>query len=87
MPKVKTHSGAKKRFKKLKSGLFKAGRPLRRHLLTKKSAKRKRQLRGSLYIGTQRPPPYSAVASVLIIEQGYVPKAPTHLSTTKAVTI
>ena len=27
MPKVKTHSGAKKRFKKLKSGLFKAARP------------------------------------------------------------
>ena len=45
MPKVKTHSGAKKRFKKLKSGLFKAARPFRRHLLTKKSRKTKRNLR------------------------------------------
>lgn len=53
MPKVKTHSGAKKRFKKLKSGLFKAARPLRRHLLTKKSSKRKRHLRAALYIGTR----------------------------------
>jgi large subunit ribosomal protein L35 len=52
MPKVKTHSGAKKRFKKLKSGLIKAARPLRRHLLTKKSAKRKRRLRTGLYIST-----------------------------------
>ncbi len=52
MPKVKTHSGAKKRFKKLKSGLFKAARPFRRHLLTKKSRKRKRHLRKGLYIST-----------------------------------
>ena len=50
MPKVKTHSGSKKRFKKLKSGLIKASRPFRRHLLAKKSAKRKRQLRSGLYI-------------------------------------
>ena len=53
MPKVKTHSGAKKRFKKLKSGLFKAARPLRRHLLTKKTRKRKRQLRAGLYIDSR----------------------------------
>lgn len=50
MSKVKTHSGAKKRFRKTKSGLFKAARPFRRHLLTKKSAKRKRHLRSGLYI-------------------------------------
>ncbi|MGC2309996.1 MAG: 50S ribosomal protein L35 [Candidatus Babeliaceae bacterium] len=48
---MKTHSGAKKRFKKLKSGLVKASRPFRRHLLSKKSAKRKRHLRSALYIG------------------------------------
>jgi large subunit ribosomal protein L35 len=53
MPKVKTHSGAKKRFKKLKSGLIKAARPFRRHLLTKKTSKRKRHLRTGLYIGKQ----------------------------------
>lgn len=51
MPKVKTHSGAKKRFIKLKSGLIKAARPFRRHLLTKKSSKRKAHLRNALYIG------------------------------------
>ena len=50
MPKVKTHSGAKKRFKKVGNGLIKAARPFRRHLLTKKSAKRKRKLRTDLYI-------------------------------------
>lgn len=50
MPKVKTHSGAKKRFRKLKSGLIKAARPYRRHLLTKKTKKTKRQLRTCLYI-------------------------------------
>ncbi len=51
MSKMKTHSGAKKRFKKLKNGQFKAARPFRRHLLTKKTAKRKRGLRSPLYIG------------------------------------
>ena len=50
MYKVKSHSGAKKRFKKTKSGLFKTSRSGRRHLLTKKSAKRKRHLKTALYI-------------------------------------
>ena len=45
MPKIKTHSGAKKRFK-----LSKNGKPIRAHankshILTKKSTKRKRNLR------------------------------------------
>jgi large subunit ribosomal protein L35 len=47
----KTHSGAKKRFKKLKSGLVKFSHTGRRHLLTKKSSKRKRQLRRGGYVG------------------------------------
>lgn len=50
MAKMKTHSGAKKRFKKLKSGLVKYSKANRRHLLTKKSRKRKRHLRESAYI-------------------------------------
>lgn len=50
MPKMKTHSGAKKRFKLTKNGLVKASRPFRRHLLTKKSTKRKRHLRVALYL-------------------------------------
>ena len=53
MHKVKTHSGAKKRFKKLKSGLIKGSRPYRRHLLTKKSPKRKRELREGMYLSPQ----------------------------------
>ncbi len=50
MPKMKTHSGASKRFKKLKSGLIKMTRAGRRHLLTKKSSSRKRSLRHSTYV-------------------------------------
>lgn len=50
MPKMKTHSGAKKRFKKTKNGLIKYSESNRRHLLTKKSSKRKRHLRKAAYI-------------------------------------
>ena len=45
MPKIKTHSGASKRFKVTKSGKVKAGHANRSHILTKKSTKRKRGLR------------------------------------------
>lgn len=44
MPKLKTHKGAAKRFKKTGTGKFKRGCSHQRHILTKKSAKRKRQL-------------------------------------------
>ena len=47
MPKLKTNRGAAKRFKKTASGGFKCNHSFRRHILTKKSAKRKRQLRGN----------------------------------------
>ena len=46
MPKMKTRSGAKKRFKVAAGGRIKRGAAFRRHILTKKSTKRKRQLRG-----------------------------------------
>jgi len=46
MPKMKTKSGAKKRFKVAASGRIKRGAAFRRHILTKKTTKRKRQLRG-----------------------------------------
>lgn len=52
MPKMKTHSGAAKRFKKLKSGLIKYTQAGRRHLLTKKTAGRKRSLRKSAYVNS-----------------------------------
>lgn len=45
MPKIKTHSGAKKRFKVSKSGKIKRAHVGRRHILTKKNSKRLRQLR------------------------------------------
>ena len=48
--KVKTKSAAKKRFKKLKSGLIKRAKAYRRHLLTKKSRKTKRDLRRIAYV-------------------------------------
>ena len=45
MPKIKTHTGAKKRFKVTKNGKIKRAHVGRRHILTKKSTKRKRGLR------------------------------------------
>lgn len=45
MPKLKTNRGAAKRFKPQAQGAFKRARANRRHLLTKKSPKRKRLLR------------------------------------------
>lgn len=44
MPKIKSNSGAAKRFKRTASGRFKRAQGYKRHILTKKSAKRKRQL-------------------------------------------
>jgi len=45
MPKIKTNRGVAKRFKKTATGKLKRNRANRRHILTKKTAKRKRQLR------------------------------------------
>jgi large subunit ribosomal protein L35 len=45
MPKMKTNRGAAKRFKRTSSGSFKRNASHRRHILTKKSTKRKRHLR------------------------------------------
>ena len=45
MPKMKTHRGAAKRFKATGTGKLKRNRAFKRHILTKKSAKMKRQLR------------------------------------------
>ena len=45
MPKIKSNRGAAKRFRKTASGGFKCNQSHRRHILTKKSTKRKRQLR------------------------------------------
>lgn len=45
MPKMKTHRGAAKRFKKTGTGKLKRAKAYKSHILTKKSAKRKRNLR------------------------------------------
>ena len=45
MPKLKTNRGAAKRFSRTGSGSFKRSHSHHRHILTKKSPKRKRQLR------------------------------------------
>jgi large subunit ribosomal protein L35 len=44
MPKMKSHSGAKKRFRKTGTGKLKARHGMTSHILEKKSAKRKRKL-------------------------------------------
>ena len=46
MPKMKTKSGAAKRFKIRAGGSVKRGQAFKRHILTKKTTKSKRQLRG-----------------------------------------
>ncbi len=51
MVKIKTRSAAKKRFKVVGKSKIKRAKANRRHLLTKKSAKRKRQLREGSYVG------------------------------------
>ena len=52
MPKLKTNRGAAKRFRKTASG-FKRGQSNKRHILTKKTSKRKRHLRGSVMVAEQ----------------------------------
>jgi len=48
--KIKTHRGAAKRFKKTKSGKILRSKAFKRHILSSKSTKRKRQLRGSTVV-------------------------------------
>ncbi|MCM8899623.1 MAG: large subunit ribosomal protein [Clostridiales bacterium] len=50
MPKIKTHRGAAKRFRLTKSGKVKRAKAFKSHLLTKKSPKRKRNLRRATYV-------------------------------------
>jgi len=47
MPKMKTKSSAKKRFRVRGSGSVKRAMAFKRHILTKRTTKNKRQLRGS----------------------------------------
>ena len=47
MPKLKTHRGAAKRFNKTGTGKIVRSSAFRRHILTSKTTKSKRQMRGS----------------------------------------
>ncbi len=50
MPKLKTHKGAAKRFKKTGTGKVKRGHAFLRHILTSKSKKKKRKLGKGAYV-------------------------------------
>lgn len=50
MPKLKTHKGAKKRFSLTSKGKVKRQHALKNHILTKKTTKRKRNLRHSALV-------------------------------------
>ncbi|HEX3704260.1 MAG TPA: 50S ribosomal protein L35 [Vicinamibacterales bacterium] len=50
MPKIKTHRGAAKRFKRTKNGKFLRGKAFKQHILSSKSTKRKRKLRGTALV-------------------------------------
>ena len=53
MPKTKTHSGAKKRFKKTSTGKLRGRRAYSSHILEKKSPKRKRRMAKPVEISPQ----------------------------------
>ena len=50
MPKLKTHRGAAKRFKRTASGKFMRSSAFKRHILTSKKRDRKRRLSGSVVV-------------------------------------
>jgi large subunit ribosomal protein L35 len=53
MPKMKSTSGAKKRFKQTASGKFKRHKAFRSHILSSKSSKRKRHLKKATLVSKQ----------------------------------
>lgn len=52
MPKIKTHSSSKKRFKLTGTGKVKRAKAYKSHILTKKTSKRKRNLRKSTIVSS-----------------------------------
>ena len=52
MPKLKTHRGAAKRFRRTGTGKLMRSKAYKQHILTSKSTKRKRKLRGSTTVST-----------------------------------
>lgn len=54
MPKMKTHRGAAKRFKKTGTGKLKRAKAFKSHILTKKTTKRTRNLRKTGYVSASQ---------------------------------
>ncbi|HKZ21768.1 MAG TPA: 50S ribosomal protein L35 [candidate division Zixibacteria bacterium] len=50
MPKIKTNRSAAKRFRRTATGKIKRSRAFRKHILTKKSRRRKRRLKAAAYV-------------------------------------
>ncbi|MEE8129972.1 MAG: 50S ribosomal protein L35 [Vicinamibacterales bacterium] len=50
MPKLKTHRGAAKRFTKTGTGKIVRSKAFKQHILTSKTAKRRRDLRGTTLV-------------------------------------
>ncbi|NSW89626.1 MAG: 50S ribosomal protein L35 [Firmicutes bacterium] len=62
MPKIKTHSSSKKRFNLTGKGRIKRAKAYKRHILTKKTAKRKRNLRKGTLVSNAN---YSTVKALI----------------------
>ena len=65
MPKIKTHRGAAKRFRKTGTGKFKRKRAFKNHILTKMTSKRKRQLRAPALVDPADEPKLRALLPYL----------------------
>ena len=61
MPKMKTKRGAAKRFRVRPSGGIKRSQAFKRHILTKKTTKNKRQLRGTVEVAAVDVPAIKAM--------------------------
>ena len=68
MPKLKTKRAAAKRFRKTANG-FKRGQSHRRHILTKKPSKRKRQLRREMQRQRDRRESHQAMLAARLTSQ------------------
>ena len=70
MPKLKSHRGAAKRFKKTASGKFKRSSAFKRHILSTKTTKRKRALRGMTLVSEADQKALGADAALQITTSG-----------------
>lgn len=65
MPKMKTHKASRSRFKVTATGKLKRNKQGRRHILTKKTTKRKRHLRKSTLVDTTQVKMYARLMGVV----------------------